>query len=294
MAGDVIAESVAHRVRREVCVNARAAAELHDDRPQYLARRGLELQVHPLGIAAGITPALGRDHELANPRPFRRVPDGRLDARQDLGDDRLELGKNRDPALAAALGNVGALVHPARPLEVAALQMPQLVVADAGADAQEGDAPLPPGGGGAEERDDLLARHPVDVRLARLGRPRLPRRVRVTRRVELLHRPVVKRHEDRAVLSARIRARPPFQRALDVVAERRARVAIVDVGGVHRQGVAVAALGVRTVDAPFAAHVGDVEVDRVGKLHAASCAARRCSRARACVEIARSASPDFR
>jgi hypothetical protein len=41
VAGDVIAEGVAHRVRREVRVDAGAAAELHDDGAQYLAGGGL-------------------------------------------------------------------------------------------------------------------------------------------------------------------------------------------------------------------------------------------------------------
>jgi len=69
-----------------------------------------------------------------------RVPRGRVDAGQDLADDRLELGQHRHPALSAALGTVRTHVHPARPLEVPSLQMPQFMVADPGADAEESDA----------------------------------------------------------------------------------------------------------------------------------------------------------
>jgi hypothetical protein len=54
---------------------------------------------------------------------------------------------------------------------VAALQVAQLVVADAGAYPEVGDALLAPCGG-MEERDHLVARHPVDLWLAHLRRPR--------------------------------------------------------------------------------------------------------------------------
>jgi hypothetical protein len=82
----------------KVRVDAGAAAEFHHDGAQHLAGRGPELEVHS------------------------------LDAGQDLGDHRLELRQDRDPALATALRDVGADVHPARPLEVAALEVPQLVL----------------------------------------------------------------------------------------------------------------------------------------------------------------------
>jgi hypothetical protein len=105
------------------------------------------------GVMAGVAPALGRDHVLADPRSGR--PLGRAwsaDGAKDLGDDRLELGEHGDPALAAALGDVGADVNPAGTLEVAALQAAQLGAADPGADA--------------EVADPLLARRPAAARKA--------------------------------------------------------------------------------------------------------------------------------
>src|SRR5918995_1668157 len=232
---------------------ARTASSITAVRSAWL-ELGPPRQVAAAGIGSRVAPAPRRDHVLI-----------RRDSLADLVRDWLELGQHRDPSLSSALGDVGADPDPACALEMAPLQPAQLSVASARANADVGDAALAHRLCRCEERRGLGTGQPVDLRRSGLRPAGLARRVIPA--ISLLHRPVVERHEDRAVLALRVRMRPAPQRALDILAPDIRRVAVVEVIAMVVERAAVRALTARTVDAALGAHVRDVEIDRARELH---------------------------
>src|ERR1700704_3436468 len=143
----------------------------------------------------------------------------------------------------------------------------KLLVARANADAEHDDPSLTLRPTCVDQRDDLVAGQPVDGRLALLCLAHLSSRIVFAQ--ALLHRPVVEADEDRVGVALGIRRLPARERALDVVPAHGTRVAVADVLAVLVEPVAIAVLGAVGVDPAIAAHVLDVQLDRLGELHVA-------------------------
>jgi hypothetical protein len=243
--GHVVAECVAQRVRADLHRQAGAAPDPLDEL--------VEPGIGDRRVDVAQRPAIGRDAA-----PARQHEGAGRDEQQDLSDDRLELGQDRHPALAVALGDVRAHVDEAGPGEVLAAQQAHLLTAQAGEHAEMDRPALPWRLGRGDQADDLLAGRAVDRHLAGLGAADHPRRVGVTD--ALLHAPVVEAGQHGVRLALGVRVLPAAQGALDVVAAGLGRVTLGDVHGVGVELRPIGRLGVRRVDPTLGAAVGHEQV----------------------------------